>query len=362
MGAQIEEAGSVTFSIRELKAVAALLEVLHLPVSLHFDGAGRCVDAVDALCLWPFHDRFTQIVFYDSNPSCLVVPWCSPIIFGSEVDTGAFALDLVLSTLQQDGSAADGTSSSAGCGSGGVDSWSDSRPSPAVGDSRRGGRGHAQPRGGKAARATASFGSGDSIVTADTTPPPSALLHTTDRNSQVSSIPATDRFDLGHGGQGRRIRSFAAASSATRGGHGADEFDSASVGGWAGADCSQASFLSIPSTDRRASVSPREQPTARCLPQGRQHVFPHAQGGQAAAHGSHYQSPDEKQRRAVKRSRTPEQEDQESAADKLDGRVDDIGGHPGQTAVSAAGTGAGAACASEEEEDEFVDATPSPPP
>jgi hypothetical protein len=44
-GAQVEETGSVTFSIRELKAVAALLEVLHLPVSLHFDGAGMCVDA-----------------------------------------------------------------------------------------------------------------------------------------------------------------------------------------------------------------------------------------------------------------------------------------------------------------------------
>jgi hypothetical protein len=38
---QIEDEGSVTFSIRELKAVASLLEILHIPVSIHFDGPGR---------------------------------------------------------------------------------------------------------------------------------------------------------------------------------------------------------------------------------------------------------------------------------------------------------------------------------
>ena len=55
-GTQVEEAGSVTFSIRELKAVAALLEVLHMPVSLHFKDAGRCVYDAGALCPWLFLD------------------------------------------------------------------------------------------------------------------------------------------------------------------------------------------------------------------------------------------------------------------------------------------------------------------
>jgi hypothetical protein len=320
------------------------------------------------------------------KPLCRVVPWSSPIIFGSELDTSAFSLDLVLSTLQQESSGiADGASPSAGGGSGGVDSWSDSRPSPAAGDGRSGGRGQAQPRGGRAGRATASF-SGDSIVTADTTPPPSALLHTALRHSQASSVPATERFDLGHGRQGRS----AAAAGAARGGHRADEDDSASVGGWAGADCSQASILSIPATDRRASLSPREQPTARCPLPARRPASPqganaaaasHAtglatrepasaprtgHGGSAAAGGSQSQSPDspdEGGRHGVKRCRSPDPEDLESTAGKLDKRVDNSGGHLDRpvSAGARAGAGAVAASASEGEEDEFVDATPSPP-
>ena len=323
----------------------------------------------------------------------------SPIIFGSELDSGAFAVDLVLSTLQNEGAGpADGASSCAGPsgpgGAEGVDSCSESRASLVAGGDRNcsskreqsQNRRELQSRGGRTARrATTSLDSGDSIVTADTTPPPSMALNAAPHYSQASSVPATDRLHLGHGsGRGRD-------STVTKrfpGKQSDEEDDDSSNEGYGG---SQASVLSVPATDRRASVSPRElPPAARCPPPSSRQRLENAPARSASAVSessasggrlpasvgaspvSEFVTPEARPRNCGKRSRSPQAGEEgrlqmvpdttsPSAYPDSNGTASVIGG--AAASAPAPSERADAAAASDaEEEDEYVDATPSPPP
>ena len=378
MFVQIDNEGSVTFSIRELKAIASLLEVLHIPVSIHFDGPGRCGKIIPYL------------KFQESTKCVLTLDFvlCSPIIFGAELDSGTFALDLVLSTLQDDGGVALDSASvcSNGRGVDGVDSFSESRGS--ISGTGRGGQkdGRQRPEGNyrngqarrKSGRELASPGSGDSIVTADTTPP-SIVHNQVSRFSQASSVPATDRMDPGPG-TARILR-------AKRG----EDVDEGNGGGWWDADCSasQASLLSIPATDRRASVSPREvPPSSRCPPNNRRNkpIEPSAalnskidqqRSPAEPAKSGHFRPPEDLELPSAKRLRSPQSnEDQVSNIEKSSAVARETNGNAasnqagsgtvisvgGQTNLNESAPAKADTTASDlDDEDEYVDATPSPP-
>jgi hypothetical protein len=240
-------------------------------------------------------------------------------------------------------------------------------------------------KAGRDSAAPASLGSGDSIVTADTTPPPSFPFERNTRPhfSQASSVPATDRMDLGIGsGSARNARTSAANP---------DDDDDGNSAVWWGADCggSQASMLSVPATDRRASISPREAPpSSRCPPTARRNQSIEApiksnsdRRQSAAAHtkANLSVSPEDNSRRIPKRSRSPCSADDNQlklgkssvhespslhgshcnasyrTAIVQDGPLEQFG----ETGVMPAP--APAAPSDVEDEDEYVDATPTPP-